>query len=411
MTQLLGGCLSATFGGCKVLVAAVLLWSSFTILTPVAAPHFPLVLGVRMGMGMGEGLALPAIHSLISRYISPVARSRATCFISSGHGVGMIIALLASPMLPWEMMFHIFGTLGYVWVAMYLIASPKEFRDLEDSADRDFQKNGVLEDVESAVLDTDASRMAITRSPFRHPAMESNADHTPSRMLSLQLQSPINVLPAVWASSSPIASQLTLAGAMMRNRHCLAIFAAHFASAWGWYIILSWLPKYLKSLGAETHRVGIYAIAPFLSQVLLDIFAGWLADVLLERGYNRTRLRKAFTALSLGGSGLLLLLLAHLQLRSVFAVTAIMTAAMGVKGFGHAGFFVNMIDIAPFAAGQLFGLSNTLATTAGILGNLATGWLWQTTGAFEVIFLSCAAIDLLGTAAFCMFATGNVVFK
>lgn len=38
------------------------------------------------------------------------------------------------------------------------------------------------------------------------------------------------------------------------------------------------------------------------------------------------------------------------------------------QGFGHAGFFVNMIDIAPAAAGQLFGLSNTLATTAGILG-------------------------------------------
>lgn len=51
----------------------------------------------------------------------------------------------------------------------------------------------------------------------------------------------------------------------------------------------------------------------------------------MSAGYNRTRLRKAFTALSLAGSGTLLLLLAYLRWQSVFAVTVIMTIAMGLK--------------------------------------------------------------------------------
>jgi ACS family sodium-dependent inorganic phosphate cotransporter len=393
-TQILGGYLAETIGGCRVLAAAVTVWSLFTLLTPLAARRFPLVLLVRVLMGMGEGLALPAIHVLVSRNIPPMARSRAVGVITSGHGLGMIVALLASPILRWEVMFYAFGSLGYLWVAAYLAVAPRAFRETEDAALEAKAAGNGADDIEGAPDDD-------PRGP--RPAATAGG---------LLLQSPVNSIPPVWTvAGAPLSSSLALYLAMLRNPHCLAIFAAHFATAWGWFIVLSWLPKYLKSLGADTQRAGMYAIAPFAAQVVSNVGAGWLADHLLEKGYNRTRVRKAMTAVALLGSGLALLLLAYLRCRSIAAVSAFMVVILGLKGFGHAGYGVNMIDIAPGATGQLFGLSNTIACSAGILGNVATGWLWQATGTFEAIFLLCAMIDAFGTLAFVTFATGNVVFK
>ena len=82
-TQVLGGYLAEKYGGVRVLLggslsfyvevhklAAVLTWSLFTLLTPIAAElSLPILLAVRAGMGFGEGMALPAVHALLSRFV------------------------------------------------------------------------------------------------------------------------------------------------------------------------------------------------------------------------------------------------------------------------------------------------------------------------------------------------------
>ena len=46
----------------------MLTWSLFTLFTPAAAhTSFAMLLFVRAGMGMGEGMALPSVHFLLSR--------------------------------------------------------------------------------------------------------------------------------------------------------------------------------------------------------------------------------------------------------------------------------------------------------------------------------------------------------
>jgi hypothetical protein len=48
----------------------VLTWSLFTLVTPAAAEtSFGMLLFVRAGMGMGEGMALPSVHYLLSRFV------------------------------------------------------------------------------------------------------------------------------------------------------------------------------------------------------------------------------------------------------------------------------------------------------------------------------------------------------
>jgi ACS family sodium-dependent inorganic phosphate cotransporter len=65
-TQVLGGRLADTYGGKLVLTAGVTLWSLFTCITPFAASQGTAsLLAARVLLGVGEGVAFPAIHSII----------------------------------------------------------------------------------------------------------------------------------------------------------------------------------------------------------------------------------------------------------------------------------------------------------------------------------------------------------
>lgn len=71
--QVLGGQLADKYGGKRVLASGVALWSLFTLLTPQAAAMgtAPL-LAARVLLGVGEGIAFPAIHSMIARNVPQV---------------------------------------------------------------------------------------------------------------------------------------------------------------------------------------------------------------------------------------------------------------------------------------------------------------------------------------------------
>eukprot|EP00967_Tisochrysis_lutea_P157265 scaffold318779_cov14-Tisochrysis_lutea.AAC.1 len=73
-SPVLGGQLADKYGGKRVLAAGVLLWSLFTALTPEAAAlgTAPL-LAARVLLGVGEGIAFPAIHSMIARNVPPAS--------------------------------------------------------------------------------------------------------------------------------------------------------------------------------------------------------------------------------------------------------------------------------------------------------------------------------------------------
>lgn len=60
------GSLADKYGGKPVLTAGVALWSLFTVVTPqaAAAGTVPLM-AARVLLGVGEGVAFPAIHSMI----------------------------------------------------------------------------------------------------------------------------------------------------------------------------------------------------------------------------------------------------------------------------------------------------------------------------------------------------------
>lgn len=66
--DLVGGWLATKYNPKTVLVGGAALWSVFTLATPAMAGNLPALLSTRGVMGMGEGLAMPAISNLFARY-------------------------------------------------------------------------------------------------------------------------------------------------------------------------------------------------------------------------------------------------------------------------------------------------------------------------------------------------------
>lgn len=139
--------------------------------------------------------------------------------------------------------------------------------------------------------------------------------------------------------------------------------------------------------------------------------AGFLADGLIGRGVPVTAVRKRLqtAAFLVPAAALMVLAQPGVAARPAAAVGA-MTAALAATSLGQAGFVANMSDVAPRAAGQMFGLCNTFGSAAGILGVVAVGFVVEATGSYVPVFQLTAAMYLVGVAVWNLMATGERVF-
>ncbi|KAG5036981.1 hypothetical protein JHK86_017821 [Glycine max] len=138
LTQIIGGIWADKLGGKLVLGFGVVWWSIATVLTPIAAKlGLPCLLIMRAFMGIGEGVAMPAMNNILSKWIPVSERSRSLALVYSGMYLGSVTGLAFSPILiqkfGWPSVFYSFGSLGSIWFVLWLskaYSSPKEDPDL-----------------------------------------------------------------------------------------------------------------------------------------------------------------------------------------------------------------------------------------------------------------------------------------
>lgn len=124
LTQIPGGYLADKFGGKQVLACGVVMWSIMTMLTPIAAStSLGVLLAARALLGVGEGVAMPAMNNIISKWVPESERSRSLSLTYSGMYLGSVIGLLMCPTLivqfGWQSVFYFFGALGIFWWAAW----------------------------------------------------------------------------------------------------------------------------------------------------------------------------------------------------------------------------------------------------------------------------------------------------
>ncbi|MFL6463128.1 MAG: MFS transporter, partial [Bryobacteraceae bacterium] len=105
-------------GSRRVLTRIVLWWSAFTAAT-AGAFHYAALLAIRFLFGAGEAGAWPNAARVFARWIPARERGRVQgFFFASAHLSGgltpMLVAYLAA-VLPWRVIFLLFGCVGLVW--------------------------------------------------------------------------------------------------------------------------------------------------------------------------------------------------------------------------------------------------------------------------------------------------------
>lgn len=359
LLQAPAGYLASRYGGKIVLGVAVAWWSVFTILTPLAATiSLPLLIAVRIGMGLGEAAMFPGAYALFGRWIPATERSRAISILASGVPLGTVFALVMTGWMiarfGWPAVFYIFGAIGFVWVLVWF---PRAYDSPE--------KHPNLSPDERALLVRGETEQANTKTTIPW-----------GKLLRA---------PAVWA-----------------------LIINHFCSNWGLYMLLAWLPSYFRQVqGFSIEYAGLFSAAPWLSNFFLVNVASWTADGMIKRGVSLTRVRKIMQTIGLGVPAICLLLVSSVN--SPIASVLLMCGAVGAIGFAWSGFATNHLDLAPRYAGVLMGITNTIGTLPGVIGVVVTGWLIDVTGAYSSPFILAALINLFGMVVWWLWGTGRQI--
>ena len=350
-TQLLGGVLCSRIGAPTVLLIAVVLWSSFTMITPLCASDLYLLMLARIGLGAGEGVAMPALQAIAAEWYPKASVTRYIALMNSGHQLGIVASLLLSPAIArdWGLVFKLLGAVGILWGLLFTVWPPE--------------------------------------GAFARRAAGGAAAH--------------GQIP--WRE-------------LLSRRPLWAIYVSHFGGNFGFFILITWMPKYFtEGLGVPVEQVGSFTIPAYVSGAIWTNIVGTVADKAIAGGWSKLLVRRACQSMAMLGGSASLLVCALLP--RDYATPPVMALVMCVALMSHgshcSGNMANIIDIAQAHAGMTHAVSNTIATLAGVVGNLYVGWILPTYGwgavfyATVCVYLACLMVFLLWSTAEPQFALAH----
>jgi len=321
-------------------------------------------------VGLGEGIAPPSVTNLLANYVPTAQRSRAVSIAFSGMNVGSVAGLILSPLLivkfDWPVVFYVFGVLGIIWYAIWTQTKLPPRVDLSPVSPPP------LVTMPSGISDGEFLPYAPLPSPKPRGKIPWAA------FLST---------PAVWA-----------------------MIVAHFCGNWGYYIILTWLPTYLQSLGLSFSTASLLSTLPYVLMVFSGGLSGVIADYLVETGVNLTTVRKLMQSIATIGPAICLSALLTIPPTDTVLSIFWLSAALTLGSFSLAGLYCNHADIAPRYAGVLLGLTNTAGALPGILGVSLTGFLLDTFHSWNMIFGTLIVSYCISAVVWNLYATADRLF-
>ncbi|EEF34490.1 probable anion transporter 3, chloroplastic [Ricinus communis] len=360
-SSVIGGALVDKYGGKRVLAWGVGLWSLATLLTPWAANHSTAsLLAVRAFFGLAEGVALPSMSTLLSRWFPTNERASAIGLSMAGFHLGNVAGLLLTPIMLSTIgiagPFILFSSLGLLWVSRWT--------------------NGVTSDPRD--------------SPFVS-------------------KSELRLIQAGKTDSSTNKGQLPPLRLLFSKLPTWAIIFANVTNNWGYFVLLSWMPVYFKTVfNVNLKQAAWFSAVPWGTMAVSGYIAGAASDFLIKAGYSLTLVRKVMQSIGFIGPGVSLLCLNYAKTPVTAAI--FITAALSLSSFSQAGFLLNMQDIAPQYAGFLHGIANSAGTLAAIVSTIGTGYFVQWLGSFQAFLTVTAGLYFITTIFWIMYATGERVF-
>eukprot|EP00039_Didymoeca_costata_P002155 m.57892 g.57892 ORF g.57892 m.57892 type:complete len:538 (+) comp11140_c0_seq2:208-1821(+) len=316
LSPLIGGLLADYFGGKVIFGVGVFFCCVTAASTPLAAPHFYVLIALRVMAGFFEGLIYPAFNSKLALWAPTGERSVLSAIGYIGSFVGIIVSVLVSKSLNSESAldgygsFLVFGCIAVIWILFYcLFAYGKPSKDPNEC------------DAEEYYLQVKL-----------HGHHDGEYQSFPWKHL---------------LSSGP----------------CYAILLAHLGYSWMLVTVADGFPQFSKNVFKrdleEKHNID--EIVPNAAFILAAFISSLVADSLTRNKMLLKRVRQLFTSISFVTSSVFIILLADLSQHQRAKGLIYMSIVQGSLGLCYGGFLINHLDIGPRHAGALYGLTSAFS--------------------------------------------------
>jgi ACS family glucarate transporter-like MFS transporter len=340
------GWLGDRLGQRKMLTRIVACWSAFTVLTGMVGGYWTL-LCVRFAFGAAEAGAFPSMARSLARWFHATDRARATGTMWMGSRLGAALGIPLATLLigwfGWRFTFAVFGAIGGCWCVLFW----RWYRD----------------------------------DPARHPAVDA------SDLTYLYQNADLSSAPA--DATTPWKRMFT-------SVNLWSFFWMYFATSYGFWFLLTWLPTYLiQRYGISAQRSSFYAALPLAIGAASNLIGGALSDWLVRRTGSLLWGRRL---VGLGG---------YLMTAVGFAAAAAMqTPFAAILCLMLAEFGMDLAVPVAWAAclevGENFGgtttaFMNTASSISAFISPLAAAWMFGRFGSFAAMLISAGAVYLIAS--------------
>lgn len=312
---------------------AVVWWSIANALHAFAGAMWQFA-GLRFWLGTGECGNYSAGNKVVSQWFPVKERALAVGVFNGGSMVGSVVAqpLLAFFILQfgWQSAFLLPSAVGFLWVLLWRW----KYHDLA-----------------------------------AHPQVQPS-----ERQYILAGQTAV-------AAAPPPSSEL------LRRPEAWALMGCRMLVGPVVQFYIFWLPEYLyRQHGFSLKEIGTFAWLPWLFGDIGSIGGGYVAGVLIRRGYSIVATRRITMGV---GAGLCLLSLAVAVSPHPAAALGFICAVLFGHTFLSANMFASISDVFPdHAVGRVTALTGIAGGVSGMIFPILTGWLVDRVSYFPVFTLA-----------------------
>ncbi|XP_058803315.1 putative inorganic phosphate cotransporter [Phymastichus coffea] len=368
LTQIPAGQIANSQSAQKLLACGIGISAIINLFTPFLAQYgYIPVVASRIAMGLVQGCLLPCVQTLLSRWVPPLERARLGSLVMNGPQFGTVITMpisgaVAASSIGWPSVFYIFGAVAIAWSILFFLLG----------ADR----------------------------PSDHPRIcPKEANYINSSLGN------INKVEQLSKSKIPWKSLLT-------SLPMWSLIIVHSGHNWGFYLLLTKLPAYMKNaLNYDISNSGMASAIPYLAMWILGFPISYVCDYALRHNVSLIVVRKISNTIGLWVPTVALIILSLITTNNSIILVAILAIAMGFNSGITCGFQINHIDLSPNFAGIMMSMTNGAANIFGIIAPLVCGVVVTNeadSSQWHIMFYITAGIYFATNLVFIIFGRGEI---
>ena len=423
VSQVPGGWLAKRHGPYAVLSVAVLLWSTVTIATIYFGTVPSILFILRFLVGCAEGVNYPCQMQLNTNWAPHNERSRTWALGMAGESIGTIMALIGGPYLiheydSWKAVFVVSGLAGYTWLAIFLLlgsSKPENHTFISD-----LELHYIIQNRNACSNNEMGNRVSRSINDLHDGAYINLDDESLPSNGRNSFDGVSKEPPGEGKNRSTVHTPWKRIAC---NRPFQVAVITHCCYNYGYYVVLSWISDFFKSeFNTDYKSMGFVSIMPFVLLFITNPLGGILGDYFENHlGLTTLTMRRVINTVAMGGASVGFLCVGLLakdattvekKESNLYPCAIVLAITMAIGGLMSAGVWSNFRDLSSEHAGVLVGISNSVASLPGIVGQSMTGLIlkWSNNDWFT-IFALAAGIEMCGCLTFCIGAVSNCLLE